>query len=331
MRTFNFNPGYGKALLVLLYCLFLSCSTTEKSQSEEKAKIKVLIIDGQNNHIHWPKTTAMMKTYLEQTDLFSVDVDRPRFGWKGEEYIEEYGLETPIEILDDPKPDSLFAPDFSNYDVVLSNFGWRASAWSASTKLALEEFVKSGGGLAIIHAANNSWPEWLEFNKMIGLGGWGDRTEKDGPYVYFNNEGEFIMDDTIGRAGSHGPQHEFTITVRDFNHPITSGMPENWKHAQDELYDRLRGPAENLTVLGSAYSSLEMEGTDRHEPMIMALNYGKGRVFHTPMGHSDLSMSCVGFITTLQRGIEWSATGGVTQELPEDFPTLEKISVRAFK
>jgi type 1 glutamine amidotransferase len=92
----------------------------------------------------------------------------------------------------------------------------------------------------------------------------------------------------------------------------------------------LRGPGENMHVLATAFASPEHGGTGRHEPMIFTINYGKGRVFHTPMGHGDYSMECVGFIATLQRGAEWAATGKVTQELPKDFPTAEEGKSRKF-
>ena len=104
-----------------------------------------------------------------------------------------------------------------------------------------------------------------------------------------------------------------------------------WLHAKDELYDRLRGPAENMEVLATSYSSTDQKGTGRHEPMLIALTYGKGRIYHTPMGHADYSMECVGFIVTLQRGTEWAATGKVTQtKVPADFPAKEQTSQRAF-
>ena len=99
-------------------------------------------------------------------------------------------------------------------------------------------------------------------------------------------------------------------------------------HAEDELYDRLRGPAENLTVLATAYSDPSTRGTGKHEPILMTVQYGRGRVFHTTLGHHTLAMQCAGFITTLQRGAEWAATGKVTQAVPEDFPGADTTSLR---
>lgn len=340
---------------IVCAALMLTCQKSSQEDKENRT-MKALIIDGQNNHGIWPKTTAMMKDYLEKTGLFKVDVARTAFTWQGPHNDNDIGFgepqrlrlleDFPLEggkkttMVEDPIPDPGFNPDFSQYDVVISNFGWRAADWPDNTRAALEMYVSGGGGLVIIHAASNSFGEWTEYNRMCGLGGWGDRNEKNGPYVYYDNNDVLVRDTTVGEAGSHGKQYEFLITVRDTLHPITQGMPASWLHAQDELYDRLRGPAENMNVLATAYSDEEkndspfsdFRGTNRHEPMVVTVYYGNGRVFHTPLGHTDYSMECVGFIVLLQRGAEWAATGKVSQTaLPGDFPTKEKVSQRKWE
>jgi type 1 glutamine amidotransferase len=109
------------------------------------------------------------------------------------------------------------------------------------------------------------------------------------------------------------------------------GVPAKWLHVQDELYDRLRGPAENMRVLATAFAAKEQGGSGRHEPQLMVVDYKQGRVFHTTLGHGDYSQECVGFITLFLRGAEWAATGKVTQKIPADFPTAEKVSKRKFE
>jgi type 1 glutamine amidotransferase len=295
-----------------------------------QSPIKVLIVDGQNNHVQWPKITYMLKEYMEDTEMFTVDVARTQYTWKGEEYLHEFTIDGVGETtaLEEPKPDPDYQPDFSDYDVVICNFGWNAAPWPNETQQDFEKYVESGGGLVVFHAADNSFPKWKAYNQMIGLGGWGDRTEKDGPLVYYTDEGELVRDTSPGKAGAHGPQSEYQIQIRNPDHPITQGMPEVWMHTQDELYNSLRGPAENMEVLATAYASKELKGTGRHEPALMTLTYGKGRIFHNIMGHADYSVSCVGFLTTMLRGTEWVATGKVTQPIPSDFPTANASSSR---
>lgn len=220
--------------------------------------------------------------------------------------------------------DGSYQPEFSNYDVVVINEGFGANEWPEATQKAFEKYMAEGGGMVSFHAANNAWPNWKEYNKMTGLGGWGGRNEKSGPYLYINDAGEVVRDDSPGMGGSHGPQHEYGIKVREPEHPIMKGLPPVFKHGPDELYDRLRGPAENITILASAYSSKDQNGTGRHEPVFMVIDYRKGRVFHTVLGHAVQHLKEGSFITTFQRGTEWAATGNVTIPVPEHFPDQEK-------
>ncbi|MFN6053244.1 MAG: ThuA domain-containing protein, partial [Planctomycetia bacterium] len=122
---------------------------------------------------------------------------------------------------------------------------------------------------------------------------------------------------------------EFVVVTRNTEHPITKGLPAEWMHNTDELYDRLRGPAKNLTVLATAFADTKTGGSGEHEPMLMVLDYGKGRVFHTTLGHDAPAMQCVGFQVTMVRGTEWAATGKVTEaSVPGDFPKADKVSIR---
>jgi uncharacterized protein len=289
---------------LMLAAIVVGCLSSGLAQAEPA--LAALIVDGQNNHRNWPNTTQMMKKYLEDTGLFRVDVatTAPR------------------------GTDPAFRPDFSKYQVVVSNYN--GAPWPEETQQNFVKYVQNGGGLVVVHAANNAFGDWAEYNEMIGLGGWGGRNERSGPYVYLDAEGKLVRDESKGSGGHHGPQHPFAIIVRDAEHPVTKGMPREWMHVQDELYDLLRGPGENMQILATAYADKAKGGSGRHEPMIFTIEYGKGRVFHTPMGHGDDSQECVGFITTLVRGAEWAATGKVTLPIPDDFPAADKTSQRPF-
>lgn len=320
-------------MVLALFCFvgFLSSFAMADDKSDEK--IDVLIIDGQNNHGDWPKITAMLKQYLETSGEFTVDIERTRFTYKGDQWLKEFGLDDGKEYKGSKraKTDPDFKPNFSKYDVVVSNFGHGAADWPQETQTAFTKFIREGGGLVTIHAADNSFPGWKEYNEMIGLGGWGRRDEKSGPYVYYNDKGEIVRDTSKGSGGGHGPQHEFPLVIRDADHPITKGLPKEFLHGKDELYEKLRGPAINMNVLATAFAAPKYKGSGRHEPTLMTIEFGEGRVFHSTLGHATYSCECVGFITTFLRGTQWAATGEVTIEIPDDFPTANKSSSREFK
>ena len=283
-------------------CLALSVSLIASlvpSSLLAAEKIKVLIADGPQEAHNYLDTTPVLMQILSKVPRFEVDHSR-----SSRETCE----------------DGSYKPDFSKYDVVVMNEGFGAADWPKATQKAYEEYMAKGGGMVSIHAANNCWPNWMEYNKMTGIGGWDGRNEESGPYLYIDSKGKVIRDTSKGAGGAHGPQHEFELVVREKEHPIMKGLPPTFKHGPDELYDKLRGPAENVTILATAFSSKEQRGTGRHEPALMAISYGEGRIFHTILGHHVKQMKEGSFVTTFLRGTEWAATGEVTIPVPKDFP-----------
>lgn len=315
------NRHFLKSLLLSLVAVALLASCSSKPSSE---KLKLLLIDGQNNHA-WQETSPVLVSIFSDSGRFDVDVTTtppappraPRKPQGNNEAASKKFAETLKKwkaVSEKIKSENrakwqAWRPDFSKYDVVVSNYN--GEPWPEEVKAALEKYVSGGGGFVAVHAADNSFPEWKAYNEMIGVGGWGGRDEKSGPYLRLRNS-KWIKDTTAGRGGSHGQRHEFLVKTEAPDHPIMKGLPPKWRHAEDELYDRLRGPADNVTVLASAFSDPATRGSGENEPILMAIRYGKGRCFHTTMGHNTVSMSGLGFQESLKRGAEWAATGKVT-------------------
>ena len=232
---------------------------------------KALIVTGQNGH-DWKATTPVLKKIIEQTGLFTVDVaiSPPKI---------------PVAKGEKPKPADMsgFQPEFAKYQVVISNY--QGDPWSEATKTALTDYVRNGGGLVIYHFALASFPDWPEYNEMIGLGGWGGRNEKWGPYVRWR-DGKIVRDDSPGKCGSMGRSRHSNSSSASRTIPITAGLPPVFMHVPDELYGWLRGPAKNLTVLATAFAPKDKGGAGEHEPVLFTVQYGKGRVFQNCLGHS---------------------------------------------
>lgn len=297
-------------------------------------KLKALIIDGQNNH-DWKATTPVLKRILEDCGRFSVEVatspdagppmpSKPKNPTPADEQahkakIAEWKIAKDAFRKSNQSAWDAWRPRFADYDVLVMNYN--GDRWPDPVREYFIRYVKDGGGLVIHHAANNTFADWPEFNEMIGVGGWGGRNEKSGPMLRWR-DGSIVRDESPSPAGTHGPPHPYVVEIRDPSHPITRGLPPRWLHSADELYSKLRGPARNLAVLATAFADPAKQGTGEHEPILMTITYGKGRVFHDVLGHGPKNMADAGFVVTFQRGAEWAATGAVT--LPP--PTADMMS-----
>jgi type 1 glutamine amidotransferase len=297
--------------MVRTFCCWLAfgamgLALASPAPGADAAKINVLIIDGQNNH-NWKGTTPPIKAMLEKTGRFTVDV------------LTSLPKPDPKKATDDEKKAAAegwarFRHDFSKYQVVFSNYN--GEPWPEEVNKAFEKYMENGGGLVVFHAANNAFTKWEAWAKRVALLWQGPAT---GDRLYVDDAGKVVRQKKgEGPGAGHGPQWAYTLQVRDKDHPITKGLPEKWVHAQDELYQAMRGPAENVHILVTAWADPAQKGTGGHEPMAFTVTCGKGRVFVNLLGHDATSVTHPGCAALMVRGTEWAATGAVTIPPPAD-------------
>jgi uncharacterized protein len=302
----------------LLRSVFFCAILLVSSYAGENQKIRVLIIDGQNNH-DWQPTTAWLSQFLRASNRCTVTVsttppkEAPATAWEA------------------------WHPRFTDFDVVLSNFNGghlaNGTRWPHAVEVDFENYVRNGGGFVSFHAANNAFLGWPAYNDMIGLL-W--RAPTFGPGIVIDEKQKAVVVPTgQGVTPGHPRRLDFQIVTLNNEHPITRGFPPRWLHPSEQLTHGQHGPeavvrSGDLTILTYAWSEPLHEG----EPMDWVHTYGKGRVYVTMLGHTwknepSPNLRCAGFQTLLLRGVEWAATGRVTVPIPTDFPTADQISQRA--
>ena len=182
--------------------------------------------------------------------------------------------------------------NLATYDVLLLNYkdtpgGAPETKWSDANKAAFLKAVHDGKGLVVFHFASSAFtsPNWVEFEKAIA-GGWRNQ-------------------------GFHGPKHEYTVKKTVAKHPISDGLPAQFEHTIDELYQNSVMVPGNV-VLATAYSDPNKpKGTGKDEPVVWVNTYGKGRVYVNALGHDVEAMSDPNFHAWLRRGVIWAARGNV--------------------
>jgi hypothetical protein len=308
-------PMISRPFLILLAAAFLILAPAAYSFAAappEGGKIKVLIIDGVSNH-NWKLNTALLRGILEPSGLFDVSVS------------------TSPPSATSPGWDQ-WRPHFSDCDVVIQTYNdiHGGPPWPQEVKSAFVSFVKNGGGCFIYHSANNAFPDWPEYNDIIGLG-WRK--------VDYGNALQMSADGVIttlapgeGRATGHAPRQDVLVhTLGD--HPIHQGFPSTWKSPMLEVYYDARGPAKNIQVLSYGQDPKYKD----YWPLEWTVTYGAGRVYASSFGHvwSDESetkqpvdLLAADEQTLIQRAIQWLARRPITVPVPPDFPTAQKTSLR---
>lgn len=188
--------------------------------------------------------------------------------------------------------------DFSNYDVVVLNL--EELTLPAEVVSDLETYVENGGGLVTLGNSGTLLGKVTGKSSILGL-----KSEL-----------------SPGKSKGH---YDFLITNAESEHPVTNGLQQKWMHADDYLVYTTGAVNGKFEVLATALADTVNGGNGERLPVMLAGMIGEGRVFHSTLGYAIFkdqiqSIQCVGFITTLQRGAEWAATGVVSQEVHIDFP-----------
>jgi len=291
-----------------VFSLFFLCGASEQISSES-IPIKVLIIDGCSNH-DWQRTTLLTRDILQQAKIFDVTVS------------------TAPSATNDPAY-AKWHPDFSKFDVVIQNYNnlQGGAPWPPDVREAFEHFVENGGGVFMLHSANNSFVDWDAYNRMIGLG-W--RKKDFGTAIQIGPDERLIrIPPGSGEDTFHQPRQNRLIH-RMGNDPIHEGMPRTWMTPLIEVYNFTRGSAENLTILSWAEDPV----SKARWPVEWMVTYGKGHVYCSTFAHiwrdeaDPVDMRCAGFQTILVRALQWLAQRPVTYPIPPDFPGTQTPVLR---
>ncbi len=231
--------------------------------AQDERPIKALILTGRQHPAHkWQDTTPALQDALKADPRFRALVVQD------------------IEFL--------ARKELHGFEVVLLNYcNWQAPGLSAAAKENFVNYLKRGGGLAIIHFANGAfhfslpgaggsdWPEWR--TKICRR----------------------VWDHTPGKSG-HDPYGPFEVKIAAADHPVTRGLKPYL--TTDELYYRQQGE-EPVEVLATARSRV----TGKDEPMAMVYRYGSGHVFQTVLGHDAKALRTAGTVELIRRGAAWAA------------------------
>jgi len=162
------------------------------------------------------------------------------------------------------------------YDVVVLHFmNWEQPTPPAKARDNLREFVHGGKGLFVVHFGCGAFRDWPEFLNLAGR----------------------IWDP---KKRAHDPYGSFRVNITDVEHPITQGMKSF--ETDDELYTCLAGDRP-VDMLATARSKVDGE----IYPMAFSFNYGKGRVFHSALGHDVKAIINPPVAELFRRGCAWAA------------------------
>jgi len=179
-----------------------------------------------------------------------------------------------VDVVETPA--FLASPKLNEYNAVVLHFmNWETPDPGEQARQNLAHFVSEGGGMVLVHFACGAFQGWPEFEKLAGR----------------------VYDPKLRPHDPYGP---FQVTMTAVDHPITRGLQPF--ETVDELYTCLAG---NTPIEIIAQAKSKVDGKDY--PMGFVLNYGKGRVFHSVLGHDVKAFAAPGVGELFRRATAWSA------------------------
>ena len=226
-----------------------------------------------------PKAVIDLDPPAEGTRVLIVTgIDYPGHPWKKTAPVLKQILEKDprfkVRIVEDPE--ALASPKLMGWDVVIIHFmNWQKPGPGEAARENLKKFVAGGKGMMMTHFACGAWQEWPEFVQLAGR-------------VY------------DPKLRPHDPRGKFRVEIADAEHPITKGLEPF--ETTDELYTCLTGDT-TIHVVAKATSKVDK----KDYPMAFVLDYGKGRVFQTVLGHDEVAYESPGVGDLLRRACVWTA------------------------
>ena len=151
-----------------------------------------------------------------------------------------------------------------------------ASEWLVGTRRdALQQFVRSGGGIVAIHAAADSHYHWPWYARLVG--------------------GRF----TRHPAGT--PKGHITVVAP--TDPVVQGLPRSIERTDEWYYFDDYDPVSKVLVTLDPASIGEQDTNPN--PVSWTRQINEGRVFYTAMGHTRESYSEPFFLQHVAGGLDW--------------------------
>ncbi len=208
--------------------------------------------------------------------LIVTGIDFPGHKWRQTTPVLAAALNADARLAVDvvETPAFLLSPKLGDYDAIVLHFmNWKTPDPGPKARENLRAFVAGGKGLVLVHFACGAFQGWDEFASLAGRA-WNPKMR------------------------GHDRYGKFRVNITDAEHPVTKGM--KGFETTDELYTCLDGKAE-IRVLAKATSKVDK----KDYPMAFVRSYGKGRVFHSPLGHNVKAFEAAGVLELFRRGTAW--------------------------